>query len=113
MTVKDIIKETGLHINTVRIYLEKGIIKGKKVTAGKYGHWKVSEKDFDQYLLSRRITPPDWYYLCKLSPVNPLGNSNEDNITAKPHQVCIKNVLPILTKDQYLEVCRRSEERNL
>lgn len=59
--------------------------------------------------LVRVYNLPKWYYKCTRENHEPL---KDDQVVARTHEVCIKNVLPITTPEKYREMCRRSELRN-
>lgn len=109
MTIKEIAKELGLSKSWTVKLVANGEIKGIK---NQWSFWEVSEEDFDNYLLSREYEAPNWYL--KLVPYKRMTTVEdlEEDAVAQPHQVSIKNYLPTLTPNEYLQAVKRSEERN-
>ena len=108
MTTKQIAQELGLKTFTVSQKIMKGEIKGEK---NQWGYWEVTEEDFDEYLLTRPLIVPNWYLRLKPYPTPP--KKLNVNIIAYPHEVCIKNALPTLTPNEYLQASKLSKQRNM
>ena len=50
LTVDEVANITRMTAWTVRYWLEKGHLKGKKVGAGTGGRWRIDKKDLEKFV---------------------------------------------------------------